>query len=329
MSDELENLSAEEKAKTENLTSPEAKREDTLNVEENKADEVKDRDAKVNQDSEVNPSAERGQDVQIVAEETALLRKRLTIEGLIVEQPDIYLENGIHIGLKFKTNDMRPYIYRIKSAKTPKGWIKISVFDVAKIDKKIRETAKFLSGYIPGDVVVISNGLYGRRPASACAKYCGFKFIDGRFDSGTFTNTNSKKYMEPKVVFVTAPAEDKQAIKEAAEEHIPVIAFANSNTRIKNIDFLIPGNNVGKYSVAMLYWLLTKEISKIKNFEFNVPVPRATAVDAEGNEIPHEFVSTEEPADYLLEMREINKALKRKRRNKKGSIKIKRKIIIR
>jgi len=79
----------------------------------------------------------------------------------------------------------------------------------------------------------------------------------------------------------------------------------------------------------MLYWLLTKEISKIKKFEFNVPVPRATAVDAEGKEIPHEFVSTEEPPDYLLVMKEINKALKRKRRNKKGSIKIKDKIIIR
>ncbi len=318
MSDEQENLSAEEKAKTEILTSPEAKSK-YINAEENNVGEVRDKG------SEVNRSAKSSPGVQMVAEET-VLKKHLTIEGLIVEPPDIYLENGIHIGLKFKTNDMRAYIYRIKSARTPRGWIKISVFDVAKIDKRIRQAAKFLSMYTPGDVVIISNGLYGRKPASAFARYCGFKFVDGRFDSGTFTNPNSKKYVEPKVIFVTAPAEDKQAIKEASKEHIPVIAFVNSNTRFKNIDFIIPGNNVGKYSVAMLYWLLTKEMSKIKGFEFNVPVPRATAVDAEGKEIPHEFVSTEEPANYLLEMREINKALKRKRRNKKGSIKIKRKI---
>lgn len=255
------------------------------------------------------------------------LKKHLAIEGLIVEPPDIYLRNGVHIGLKFKTSDMHPYIYRIKSVRTPQGIMKISVFDVAKIDKRIRMAARFLSNYNPSDVVVVSNSIYGRKPASMFAKYCGFKFIDGRFDSGTFTNQNSKNYMEPKLVFVTNPAEDKQAIKEAAKEHITVIAFGNSNTRLKNIDFVIPGNNVGKYSIAMLYWLLTKEISKIKNFEFNVPVP--IAPDDTGKEIQHEFVSTEELPEYLITMREINRIMERKRRNKKGSVKIKQKIIIR
>ncbi|PKP59909.1 MAG: hypothetical protein CVT88_04345 [Candidatus Altiarchaeales archaeon HGW-Altiarchaeales-1] len=289
MSDEPENLN-EKETTTENVTSAESKNENIpAQTEENKAE-----NAEISSEG-----AKKEYDGQVVAVDRDF-KKHLTIEGLIVEPPDIYLENGVHIGSKFKTNDMRPYIYRIKTARTPKGWIKISVFDVAKIDKKIRTAAKFLSAYTPG-----------------------------RFDSGTLTNPNSKKYVEPKVVFITNPAEDKQAIKEAVEEHLPVIVFANSNTRHKNIDFVIPGNNVGKYSIAMLYWLLTKEISKIKNFEFNVPVPRATAVDAEGKEIPHEFVSTEEPSDYLLVMREINKALKRKRRNKKGSIKIKHKIIIR
>ncbi|MDI6730073.1 MAG: 30S ribosomal protein S2 [Candidatus Altarchaeum sp.] len=320
MFDEPENLN-EKETTIENLTSTESKNENVpAQTEENKAENV-----------EIsNKDADDGKedDEQVVAVDKNF-KKHLAIVGLTVEPPDIYLENGVHIGSKFKTNDMRQYIYRIKTAKTPKGWIKISVFDVAKIDKKIKLAAKFLSSYTPSDVVVISNGLYGRKPASMFAKYCGFKFVDGRFDSGTLTNPNSKKYVKPEIIFITNPAEDKQAIKEAVEEHLPVIVFANSNTRLKNIDFAIPGNNVGKYSIAMLYWLLTKEISKIKNFEFNVPVPRATAVNAEGKEIPNEFVSTEEPSDYLLVMREINKALKRKRRNKKGSIKIKHKIVIR
>lgn len=312
MSDEQENLNEKE-----TTTEEETTEKDTPNEEKTATQNLTSAESKNEND--------KGEQVDTVDKE---LKKHLTIAGLTVEPPDIYLENGVHIGSKFKTKEMRQYIYRIKTARTPQGWIKISVFDIAKIDKKIKQAAKFLSNYNPEDVVVVSNSVYGRKPASMFAKYCGFKFIDGRFDSGTFTNPNSKKYVEPKVVVVTNPAEDKQAIKEAAEEHIPVIAFGNSNTRLKNIDFVIPGNNVGKYSIAMLYWLLTKEISKIKGFEFNVPVPRATAVDAEGREILHEFVSTEEPPDYLVTMREINRALERKRRNKKGSIKIKHKIRI-
>lgn len=333
MLDREKNLSVEENTKTENLSPEEAEvvgetaTEDTTDGA-TKVEEVKNIGTETYEEDTENKQDEQILVTQISTEEKDM-KRRLMIEGLIVEPPDIYLENGIHIGLKFKTSDMRPYIYRIKSARTPKGWIKISVFDVAKIDKRIQEAAKFLSAYDPKDVVIVSNGLYGRRPASMFAKYCGFKFINGRFDSGTFTNINSKKYMEPKVVFITDPVEDKQAIKEAVVEHIPVIAFANSNIRLKNIDFVIPGNNAGKYSLAMLYWLLTMKISKIKGFEFNVPVPRSTAVNADGKELPHEFVSNEEAANYLLEMKQINKALLRKRRNKKGSIKIKKNIIIR
>jgi len=318
MPGEEKNLNEKEKA--ENLI-------DTKNLT---LQEVEDNTKETTVDANEGISVDKGNKniAQPIAEDKGL-EKHLTISGLLVEPPDIYLENGVHIGLKFKTKDMKPYIYRTKTVKTPDGFTKISIFDIAKIDKKIIDAAKFLSMYDPADVVVVSNNVYGRKPAAAFAKYCGFKFIEGRFDSGTFTNKNSKKYIEPKVVVVTNPAEDKQAIKEAAKEHIVVVAFGNSNTRLKNIDFVIPGNNTGKYSIAMLYWLLTKEISKIKGFEFNVPVPRATNVDSNGKEIPHEFVSTEELPKYVEEMRMINKVAERKKRNKKGSFKIKQKIVIR
>ncbi|MFN3527949.1 MAG: 30S ribosomal protein S2, partial [Candidatus Altarchaeaceae archaeon] len=149
----------------------------------------------------------------------------------------------------------------------------------------------------------------------AFARYCGFKFIEERFVSGSLTNPNIKHYVEPKIIFVTDPDADRQVINEAAEMNIPVIAICNSNVRYKNIDFVIPGNNRTRYSLAMIFWLLTKEMSKIKGFEFKTECPRPI-VDEKGNEVlqDNEFLSQGEPEEYKIRMKQINKFLELKRK---------------
>ncbi|MCX6694789.1 MAG: 30S ribosomal protein S2, partial [Candidatus Altiarchaeota archaeon] len=190
---------------------------------------------------------------------------------------DEYLSNGVHVGLKYKTSDMRPFIYKIRPDK-------LCVFDVQKIDERLRLAAKFISQYAPEDVLVVSNRVYGRTPAKKFCAAVGCKVVNERFISGTLTNPNIESYFEPKLIVITDPTADQQAINEAAESGITVLAVCDTNTRIKNIDFVVPSNNKGKNSLALIYWILTREIMKDRKEKFNAPF--------------EDFISKAEPQPY-------------------------------
>ncbi len=65
--------------------------------------------------------------------------------------------------------------------------------------------------------------------------------------------------MEPKAILVTDPAADQQALKEAVNVGIPVVALCDANNETKYVDLVIPTNNKGRRALATVYWLLTRE----------------------------------------------------------------------
>lgn len=209
---------------------------------------------------------------------------------------DEYLSNGVHVGLKYKTSDMRPFIYKIRQDK-------LCVFDIQKIDERIRVAAKFIASYEPGDVVVVSNRVYGRTPIKKFGEFTGCRIISDRFVSGSLTNPNIKTFVEPKLVVVTDPTADKQAIKEASDMGVPILAICDTNTRTKNIDFVVPSNNKGKNALALIYWILTREVLKERGI-----------TDFTGSLA--EFISTAEPQSYILEMQEIQRQKRQKAKRK-------------
>ena len=175
---------------------------------------------------------------------------------LLIDE-DTFLTCGVHIGTKQKSKDMEPYIHKVRDDG-------LRILNVNLTSEKIVETANFLKEYEPKDVLVVSARQYGWKPAKKFANTCGFKCIAGRFTPGRLTNPEMRHFIEPKVIVLTDPAADAQALREAINIKIPVIAMCDSNNLTNNIDVIIPGNNKGRRSLGLIYWLLSREILRIR-----------------------------------------------------------------
>jgi len=181
-------------------------------------------------------------------------------EELLVER-DEYLAHGVHIGTKSKHKDMEPYIFHVKKNQ-------LAVLNLDQTDEKIREAADFLADYSPEDVLVVGRKEPARQPITAFSEATGSKLIAGRFMPGTLTNPQSENFIEPEVVVVTDPEEDAQAINEAVDAQIPVVAIADSGNTLDNVDLVIPANNKAENALGMLYYLLGKQFIEQKGGEF-------------------------------------------------------------
>jgi small subunit ribosomal protein S2 len=161
---------------------------------------------------------------------------------------DKYLAAGCHIGTQVKTQDMEPFVYRQRP-------IGLYVLDVRKTDERIRQVGKF----------VVSGRVYGKRPVETFAYYIGANAFTERFVPGTLTNPNiagPRQYIEPDVVILTDPRTDQQALNEAAKIGVPVIALCDTDNATTNVDLVIPTNNRGRKSLALVYYLVTTQVLK-------------------------------------------------------------------
>ena len=174
---------------------------------------------------------------------------------LLIDE-DTFLTCGVHIGTKQKSKDMEPYVYKVRDDG-------LRILNVNKTSEKITEAANFLKDYEPKDILVVSARQYGWKPAKKFADNCGFTCIAGRFTPGRLTNPEMQFFIEPKVIVLTDPAADAQAFREAINISVPVVAMCDSNNLTTDIDIVIPGNNKGRRSLALIYWLMAREILRI------------------------------------------------------------------
>jgi small subunit ribosomal protein S2 len=178
---------------------------------------------------------------------------------------DEYLAAGVHIGTQQKTEDMKRFVYRVRADG-------LYVLDVKATDERIKTAAKFLSKFDPARILVVSARQYGQFPATMFAKVIGAKSLVGRFIPGTLTNPEYRDFVEPDVVVVTDPIGDSQAVKEAVDVGVPVIAMCDTNNMTMHIDIVIPTNNKGRKALALVYWLLAKEITKLRGRQMDYAV---------------------------------------------------------
>ncbi|MDW7726098.1 MAG: 30S ribosomal protein S2 [Candidatus Methanoperedens sp.] len=182
----------------------------------------------------------------------------------IIPQDD-YLTAGIHIGTQQKTKEMMRFVYRVRTDG-------LYVLDIQATDQRIRLAAKMLAKYNPKRILVVSARQYGHYPSEMFAKATGASVITGRFIPGTLTNPKLKVFIEPDVLVVTDPGGDSQAVNEAVSIGIPVIGLSDTNNSTSNVELVIPTNNKGRKALALIYWLLAKQVLAEKGDTINYTV---------------------------------------------------------
>ena len=186
------------------------------------------------------------------AKDVARIREELKEVELLVPL-EMYLAAGVRIGTRMKSKFMRRFIYGIR----PDG---LYLLDVQEIDSRIRVAARFIARYDPSKVVVVSARQYGFRPVQRFCAFTGCVPVVGRFPPGALTNPRLDYYIEADLLVATDPRVDAQAISEAAKIGIPVVALCDTDSPVENVDLIIPANNRGRKALALIYWLLTRQV---------------------------------------------------------------------
>jgi len=166
---------------------------------------------------------------------------------------DTLLSAGIHIGTRMKTKDMEPFIYRVR----PDG---LFVLDVKKTDERIRIAAKFLARFEHAKVAVTATRLYAHEPVKKFCELTGATPIIGRFIPGLLSNPLYSNRIDPEVIVVSDPRADAQAVREASKVGIPIVALCSTDNEFAGVDLIIPTNNKGRRALAIIYWLLARQV---------------------------------------------------------------------
>ncbi|CAD7005495.1 unnamed protein product [Ceratitis capitata] len=122
----------------------------------------------------------------------------------------------------------------------------------------------------PQDVFVISSNSIGQFAVLKLAKYTGLTLVAGRFTPEAFTNQIQPAFREPRLLVVTDTNTDQLPIIEASYANISFIVFCNTDSSLHYFSILIPCNNKFPHSAGLMWWLMSREVFRLRSISSRV-----------------------------------------------------------
>ncbi|EDQ92383.1 uncharacterized protein MONBRDRAFT_30792 [Monosiga brevicollis MX1] len=165
----------------------------------------------------------------------------------------------VHLGASNCTTAMSKYVYKRRSDG-------VNVIDLNKTYEKIVLAARIIAAVdSPANVCAISGRNFGQRAILKFCNHIGGAFpIAGRFTPGAFTNQIQKAFQEPRLLVLTDPLVDHQAVREASYVNIPIISLCDVDAPLRYVDVVIPCNNKSPHAIGIVWWMLAREVLRLR-----------------------------------------------------------------
>jgi small subunit ribosomal protein S2 len=204
-----------------------------------------------------------GEEKLDLKKETFKTDDQLELETKLVPIED-YLKASIHLGTRVITPDMKSFVYKRRNDG-------LAVFNTLILDEKIKEAAEYLAQFAPEDIVVVCKREAGWSAVKLFAETLGIKSFTKKYPTGILTNPNLETFIEKEIVFICDPWLDKNALTDALNVGLPILAICDTNNYTKGITKILPGNNKSPKSFGIIFYLMTKIYAEKRNLDVKIP----------------------------------------------------------
>ncbi len=175
-----------------------------------------------------------------------------------------YIKTASYLGTKVITPSMRKYVYRRRLDG-------LAILNTLLVDKKLADAIEFIKRYKPEDWTLVCKREAGWRAAKMFAELTGVRLFTKKYPAGILTNTVLDNFIETKMIFISDPWLDKNALTDAKKVKIPVVGICDTNNHTADIDVVVIGNNKSNKSLGLFFWLMAREYMKAHGIDKKLP----------------------------------------------------------